>query len=104
MHTESERTARMNAEAHGEHISLVMRTVGWLLLIFDIIPAVFVWVGLRTGSEMWLWWTVAEGMLGGLLVVGGQYFKEYAAAQVGRDLPDFYQSGNESRWDQDHAA
>lgn len=104
MHPESERTSRMNAAGHGEHIGLVMRAIGWQLLIFDMIPVVFVWVGLRDGSWMWLWWALVEGLVGSLLVIAGNYFKEYAAHQVGRDEPDFYKSGNmEPRWNQDHA-
>lgn len=105
MHPDSERTARMNAEAHFEHLGLVMRSVGWLLLIFDSIPAIWVLVGLRDGSELWLWWALLEGIVGFVLVVGGNYYKEAAAAQVGVDLPDYYKSGNmEPRWNQDHVA
>lgn len=104
MHPESERTSRMNAAAHGEHIGLVLRSLGWLLLVFDTIPFVWVWVGLRDGSHMWLWWALIEGGIGALLVIAGNYYKEYAAYQVGRDEPDFYKSGNmEPRWNQDRA-
>ena len=105
MQLESERTSRMNAAAQGEHIGLVLRSLGWQLLIFDMIPVVFVWVGLRSGSWMWLWWALIEGMVGSLLVIAGNYYKEYAAAQVGRGEPDVYHSGDrEPRWKQDHAA
>lgn len=102
MHPESERTSRMNAAAHDEHIGLVLRSLGWLLLVFDMIPAVFVLVGLRDGSCMWLWWAAIEGGAGMMLVIAGNYFKQYAASLVVCDEPDFYEM--DPRRNQDPAA
>jgi hypothetical protein len=57
---------------------LAMQAVGALLLVFDSIPAVFVFVGIRDGSLMWLYWTVIEGSIGIALVAAGVRLKEKA--------------------------
>jgi len=43
---------------------LVLMTVGRVLLWMDFILLAFVYVGLRSGSRMWLWWVLGEGLLG----------------------------------------
>jgi hypothetical protein len=51
----------------------VMITVGKVLLWMDLILACFVYVGLRSGSHFFLWWVIAEGVLGvALLGIGSQ--------------------------------
>jgi hypothetical protein len=51
----------------------VVMTVGKVLLWMDLMLACFVYVGLRSGSQFFLWWVLAEGALGfGLLAVGWQ--------------------------------
>jgi hypothetical protein len=42
----------------------VLMTVGKVLLWMDLILACFVYVGLRTGSQLFLWWVVGEAVLG----------------------------------------
>src|SRR5512146_2241001 len=49
-----------------EYRALTMQAIGALLLAFDAIPAVF--VGLRDGSLLWLYWTAIEGLIGMALV------------------------------------
>ena len=57
---------------------LAMQSVGVLLLVCDAIPAVFVFVGIRDGSLMWLYWTAIEGLIGIGLVAAGVRLKEHA--------------------------
>jgi hypothetical protein len=57
-------------EAH--EAGLTMRTVGWLLLVFDaLFIAFFVPASLRDGSELWPAWAVAQGLVGVALVASG---------------------------------
>ena len=49
----------------------VMITVGKVLLWMDVILACFVYVGLRSGSYFFLWWVIAEGVLGFALLGAG---------------------------------
>jgi pheromone shutdown protein TraB len=49
----------------------VLITVGKVLLWMDLILLSFVYAGLRVGSHLFLWWVLAEGLLGlALLGVG----------------------------------
>ncbi len=41
-----------------------MMTVGKVLLWMDLILVCFVYAGLRTGSHLFLWWVLGEGLLG----------------------------------------
>jgi hypothetical protein len=42
----------------------VMMTVGKVLLWMDVILVCFVYTGLQTGSHLFLWWVLGEGLLG----------------------------------------
>ena len=61
-----------------EYRALTMQAIGALLLVFDAIPAVFVFVGLRDGSLLWLYWTAIEGLIGMALVAAGRRMSERA--------------------------
>ncbi len=52
---------------------LVLMTVGRVLLWMDFLLLAFVYVGLRSGSRMWLWWALGEGLLGLVLLEIGAY-------------------------------
>jgi hypothetical protein len=41
-----------------------MMTVGKVLLWMDLIPASFVYIGLRAGSYLFLWLALGEGVVG----------------------------------------
>jgi hypothetical protein len=47
---------------------LVLMTVGKVLLWMDFLLLAFVYVGLRAGSDFWMWWVLAEGILGLVLL------------------------------------
>lgn len=42
--------------------------VAKVLLWMDFLLLAFVFVGLRSGSDFWLWWVIGEGILGLLLL------------------------------------
>ena len=52
---------------------LVLMTVGRVLLWTDFLLLIFVFVGLQSGSRMWLWWVIGEGLLGLVLLEIGAY-------------------------------
>ncbi|HUO14582.1 MAG TPA: hypothetical protein VMX38_06320 [Verrucomicrobiae bacterium] len=59
-----EETDALELQSHGE----VAITVAKALLGMDLILVCFVAVGFRTGSLLFLWWVVAEGLLGVILM------------------------------------
>ncbi len=64
---------RMDAAILKQHKAADLRMIGWVLLLFDSIPVVFIWVGFRVGSNLWLWWSLIEGLFGlGLIRVAGR--------------------------------
>lgn len=67
-------TAALEAEDKGDTII----TVGKVLLWFNLILICFVVVGLRLGSHLFLWWVIAEGVLGVVLVAFGMRWKSEA--------------------------
>ena len=52
----------------GKRRGMVLITVGKVLLWMDFLLLAFVYVGLRSGSGMWLWWVLGEGILGLVLI------------------------------------
>jgi hypothetical protein len=47
---------------------MALITAGKVLLWMDFVLLIFVYVGLRSGSYMWLWWVLGEGILGLVLI------------------------------------
>ncbi len=52
---------------------LVLMTVGRVLLWMDFLLLIFVYVGLRSGSHLWLWWVIVEGVTGLILLEVGAH-------------------------------
>ena len=52
--------------------SLLM-TLGKVLLWTDFLLLMFVYVGLKSGSHMWLWWVIIQGVIGLILLEIGSY-------------------------------
>jgi hypothetical protein len=67
-------TAALELQRHGE----VKLTVSKALIGMDLILVCFVDVGFRTGSLLFLWWVIAEGVLGLVLMGIGLHQKSRA--------------------------
>lgn len=52
---------------------MVLMTVGKVLLWTDFLLLAFVYVGLKSGSHLWLWWVLAEGIVGLILLEVGAH-------------------------------
>lgn len=68
----------LELERHGDAII----TVGEALLGMDLILVCFVDIGFRTGSYLFFWWVIAEGMLGVILMVVGSQRKSKAKRRL----------------------
>ena len=62
-------------------------TVGKVLLWMDLILACFVYVGLRSGSHFFLWWVIAEGILGFALLGTGAQKRSEASRRLAELSP-----------------
>jgi hypothetical protein len=54
-----------------QRLGAALGMVGWILIGFDCLLAVWIWVGLRSGSAFWLYWVVIEAVLGLALIWWG---------------------------------
>ncbi|GAC1437191.1 MAG: hypothetical protein NVS1B11_30510 [Terriglobales bacterium] len=52
---------------------MVLMIVGKVLLWTDFLLLAFVYVGLKSGSHLWLWWVLAEGIVGLILLEVGAH-------------------------------
>lgn len=76
----------------------IMITVGKVLLWMDLILACFVYVGLRSGSHFFLWWVIAEGLLGfALLGIGLQ-----KKSEANRRLAELSPTGGDQNREAEH--
>jgi hypothetical protein len=80
-----------------EHRALTLQALGWLLLAFDGIVAVFMFVGIRDGSLLWLIWTLIEGALGLGFVVAGLHESQRAAATLRQSGEPHRQASNDAQ-------
>jgi hypothetical protein len=81
-----------------EQRALTLRTIGWMLLIFDVsIITVFVFVGFRSGSWLWLYWTVIQGAVGMGLVAAGMYQESVASELTGEEAEPHTEAGDTER-------
>lgn len=78
-----------------EQRALTLRTLGWMLLIFDVsIIAVFIFVGFRSGSLLWLYWSVIQGVVGTALVGAGMYQESVAGELSGEQAEPHTEAGD----------
>ena len=61
-----------------ESVGEAMITVGEALLGMDFILVCFVDISVRTGSRLFIWWTIVEGLLALLFVAIGVHRKSQA--------------------------
>jgi hypothetical protein len=71
-----------------QHTGSVLQTLGWVLLVFAAIPAVWIWVGFRIGSYFWLVFVAVECLLGFSLVAAGTALRARSARDLGRGGAD----------------
>jgi len=57
--------------AGGTRTGNTLVTVGKVLLWMDFLLLAFVYVGVRSGSDFWMWWVIIEGVLGLVLLEVG---------------------------------
>ena len=77
------RESALDAALREQQLGRVMLVLGGLLIAFDCIVGVWIWVGLRSGSDFWLWWVVIEGVLGLVLIGAGMRKRAHGSRTFG---------------------
>ncbi len=67
-----------------ERAALVLRTLGWLSIFWGCLLSIYIWMGLKAGSVLWLWWTVGMWVAGIALIGIAQPLHRRQAHLVGR--------------------
>ena len=61
--------------------ALVLRVLGWTCIVWAAMISIWVWMGLRAGSGLWLWSMVGL-FVGGVICVGIAAFLQARAAKL----------------------
>jgi len=85
--SDSERLRATDEAVHEQRLGSVLITVGWVLIAMDCILSVWIWVGLRSGSDFWLWWVIIEGVLGVGIIFWGRHKRAKALELIAANSP-----------------
>jgi hypothetical protein len=69
----------LDAAIDDEHVGLWLSVLGYTLLVFATIPAVWIWTGWRAGSMFWFWYTLGLGVCGTFMAGAGTFYRKRAA-------------------------
>ena len=80
--------AAIDNTVENRRLGSIMLTVGWILLWFDVMLAVYFYSSVRDGSMFWPTWVAVEGIIGlGLVIAGTRYRRIVGATWLGqRDI------------------
>jgi len=78
-HPEELRPLSVEAAMKRGRMGLVLLTIGWVLILFDLLALLFVFAGLRSGSKFYLVWTIIQGALGLVFILIGNRKRRSAA-------------------------
>ena len=53
--------------------------LGWVVGCMGGITGVFIWVGWRSGSDLWFWYTLGVGLVGAMLGARGAWLRARSA-------------------------
>lgn len=63
--------------------ALVLRTVGWLSIIWGLMISIYIWMGQNAGSQLWLWWSIGQLALGAVLLAIAARLKAHSGQAFG---------------------
>jgi hypothetical protein len=65
-----------------EKAALVLRTLGWISIVWGCVTMLWIWMGLKAGSDLWLIWTISQFVLGAVLLGIANHLQSRAARLV----------------------
>ncbi len=63
-----------------QRAALVLRTLGWLSIIWGVCISIWVMMGERAGSQLWLYWTIGQLVAGAVLLGIAHHLQDRGAA------------------------
>ncbi|HWR17819.1 MAG TPA: hypothetical protein VN577_23520 [Terriglobales bacterium] len=67
-----------------QRAALVLRTIGWLSIVWGCMISIWIWMGEKAGSQLWLWWTLGQFAFGGICLGAAGVLRARAAVYAGR--------------------
>ena len=58
-----------------------LRVVGWTSIVWGCMIAIWIWMGLKAGSDMWLIWTIAQFVAGAVCLAAAAWLR-YRGSQI----------------------
>ena len=71
-------TLEDRAEKHWK-IARVLRVIGWTSIVWGCITMMWIWMGLKAGSDMWLIWTIAQFVAGAICLAAAAWLSNMAS-------------------------
>ncbi len=59
----------------------VLRVVAWTSIVWGCLTMIWIWMGLNAGSNMWLIWTIAQFVAGGICLAAAAWLS-YRGSQI----------------------
>jgi hypothetical protein len=59
----------------------VLRVIAWTSIVWGCMTMMWIWMGLKAGSDMWLIWTIAQFVAGGICLAAATWLS-YRASQL----------------------
>ena len=66
---------REEIQIGGARWGSVISVAGRVLLWMDLLLLSLVYMSIRDGSYFWVWWVLAEGVLGGAMTIWGNWYR-----------------------------
>lgn len=60
----------------------VLRVVAWTSIVWGCLTTIWIWTGLKAGSDMWLIWTIVQFVVGGVCLVAAWLLASRAARML----------------------
>jgi len=70
-----------------QRAALVLRTMGWLSIIWGVCISIWVMMGERAGSQLWLYWTIGQLVAGAILLGIASHLQKRGGIPALRDEP-----------------
>ncbi len=63
---------------------MVMRVLGWTSIVWGCMISIWIWTGLKAGSDLWLYWTIGQFVFGIVCLAIAKHVQNREAQLVGR--------------------
>jgi hypothetical protein len=67
---------------------LVLRVLGWTSIVWGCMISIWIWTGLKAGSDLWLYWTIGQFVFGAICLAAAGRIQLRAAHLINVPEPE----------------